>query len=256
VGTGTGRAESKKEDPAIRRFKDSIRDAERSSLLLKLDLGRVLVVNKETMSKRATLALTTMAAKKEEKNGTIPSADSIAAIDDVLSVVKNISFFGSGTKSYVNSKDAQSGAFCTAPVKYEFKDKDTKFAAEKILRTTCGVSCTTPYPSMVRECSKQIVDVVKSDFPDNFVRVNIDTEKMVFKVARKPPKDAPDPAWKHGKVDIPIPKAALDISVRRVPKDFKLEIPELSTPEPDRRVSVSSTSKPASPMRLDSNDEF
>jgi hypothetical protein len=39
---------------------------------------------------------------------------------DVLSVVKNISFFGTGTKTYSNEKDELSGAYCTAPVKYEF----------------------------------------------------------------------------------------------------------------------------------------
>jgi hypothetical protein len=109
-----------REDPAIRKFKDCIRDAERSSLILNLNLGRIPVVNKETMSKRATLALTTLAAKKENKKGTIPSSESVGAIDDVLSVVKNISFFGSGTKSYSNEKDELSGAYCTAPVKYEF----------------------------------------------------------------------------------------------------------------------------------------
>jgi hypothetical protein len=253
-------AVSRNEDPAIRRFRDSIRDAERSSLLLKLDMGRIPVVNKETMSKRATLALTTMAAKKEKRNGTIPTAESISAIDDVLSVVKNISFFGTGTKTYTNSKDAQSGAYCTAPVKYEFKDRDTKFAAEKILRATCDVSCTTPYPTIVRECIKQIVDSVKVEYPDNFIRVTIDTEKMVFKVARKPPKGAADPSWKYGKVDIPIPKAALDISARRVPKDFRFEIPDITPPgsptrNNSRKSSVNSTGTTASPMRLECQED-
>jgi hypothetical protein len=54
----------------------------------------------------------------------------VGAIDDVLSVVKNISFFGTGTNTYSNEKDELSGAYCTAPVKYEFKDRETKFAAK------------------------------------------------------------------------------------------------------------------------------
>jgi hypothetical protein len=194
------------------------------------------------MSKRATLALTTLAAKKENKKGTIPSSESVGAIDDVLSVVKNISFFGSGTKSYSNDKDELSGAYCTAPVKYEFKDRETKFAAEKILKTTCGINCSTPYPTLVRECIKQIVQEVKSVYPDNFVRVTVDTSQMLFKVARRPPKDTPDNGWKYGKVGIPIPESALDINCRRVPKGFKLEIPDIDSPAKVNRSNSTSSS--------------
>jgi hypothetical protein len=194
------------------------------------------------MSKRATLALTSLAAKKENKKGTIPSSESVGAIDDVLSVVKNISFFGSGTKSYSNDKDELSGAYCTAPVKNEFKDRETKFAAEKILKTTCGINCSTPYPTLVRECIKQIVQEVKSVYPDNFVRVTVDTSQMLFKVARRPPKDAPDNGWKYGKVGIPIPESALDINCRRVPKGFKLEIPDIDSPAKVSRSNSTSSS--------------
>jgi hypothetical protein len=127
--SGAGmRSGQEREDPAIRKFKDCVHDAERSSLILNLNLGRIPVVNKDTMSKRATLALTSLAAKKENKKGTIPSSEAVGAIDDVLSVVKNISFFGTGTKTYSNEKDELSGAYCTAPVKYEFKDRETKFS--------------------------------------------------------------------------------------------------------------------------------
>jgi hypothetical protein len=226
----------KSENPVVKKFKDAIRDAERSSLVLNLNLGRLPIVNRESMSKKATLALTAAAAAKEKRLVSYPCDDSIAAIDDVLSVVKNISFFGTGTKTYKNPRDKLSGSYCTAPVKYEFKDRETKLAAEKILKSTCGVNCTTPYPTMVRECIKQIIDDVKSEFPDNFIRVIVDTDRMVFKVARKPPKDAPNNSWKYGKVDIPIPPAALDVSLRTVPKDFVLEIPDVT----ERRNSTAS----------------
>jgi hypothetical protein len=218
-------------EPEVKRFRDAIRDAERSTLVLNLNMGRIPIMNKETLAKKATLALTAAAAKKEaeteKSNRTVPSSDAVAAIDDVLSIVKNYSFYGSGTKTYKNPKDELSGSYCTAPVKYEFKDKETRTAAEKILKTTCGISCTTPYPAMVRECIRQIIDKVKTQYPDNFIRVAVDTGKMVFKVARKPPKDAPDNSWKYGKVDIPIPPAALDISRRWAPKDFKITIPDV-----------------------------
>jgi hypothetical protein len=74
---------------------------------------------------------------------------------------------------------------------------------------------------------------------------------MVFKVARKPPKDAPDNAWKYGKVDIPIPAAAMDITVRKVPKDFKLDIPDVL---PERRDSTASSTAPSQgPMEEEEN---
>jgi hypothetical protein len=245
--TNTGRSlvgrriAPERENPAVRKFKDCVRDAERSSLILNLNMGRMPVVNKDTMSKRATLALTALAAKKENKKGTIPSSESVSAIDDVLSVVKNISFFGSGTKTYTNEKDELSGAYCTAPVKYEFKDRETKFAAEKILKATCGINCSTPYPTLVRECIRQIVEDVKKEYPDNFIRVTLDTNNMVFKVARRPPKDAPDNGWKYGKVDIPVPDSALDINCRRVPKGFKIDIPDLSPKKGGRSDSTASS---------------
>jgi hypothetical protein len=244
-GTGT-RPGQEREDPAIRKFKDCVRDAERSSLILNLNLGRIPVVNKDTMSKRATLALTSLAAKKENKKGTIPSSEAVGAIDDVLSVVKNISFFGTGTKTYTNEKDELSGAYCTAPVKYEFKDRETKFAAEKILKSTCGINCSTPYPTLVRECIRQIVQEAKQSYPDNFIRVTLDTNKMVFRVARRPPKDAPDNGWRYGKVDIPVPEAALDINCRKVPKGFKIYIPEASPVKTSRKDSTASSASSSS----------
>jgi hypothetical protein len=217
-------------------------------------MGRVPIINKESMSKKATLALTMAAATKGNMKGTIPGEDAIVALDDVLSIVKNISFFGSGTKSYNNPRDELSGSYCTTPVKYEFKDRESKIAAEKVLKDTCGVHCTTPYPTMVRECVKQIINEVKTVFPDNFIRVTIDTDNMVFKVARKPPKTAADRDWQYGKVDIPIPAAALDISTRKGPKDFKIEIPPASTKKSTEKTIekvTDSVSVPSSPIDIE-----
>jgi hypothetical protein len=213
------------EQKKVRVFRDAIKNAERSTLIFNLDMGTVPVLNKGTMSKRATLALTAMAAKEEGREGMAPTEETIEIIDDVLSMVNNVEFYGIETRSYKYPNDPQNGKFCTVPVKYEFKDVNIKFKAEKILRKTCGVHCGTPYPLVVRECIRQIVNRVKSRYPDNFVRVIVDTDKMVFRVSRKPPNDAPDPSWQDRQDDIPIPALALDPNIRKVPRDFKLEIP-------------------------------
>jgi hypothetical protein len=55
---------------------------------------------------------------------------------------------------------------------------------------------------------------------------------MVFKIARKPPKDAKDNAWQYAKTCIPIPREALDIASRRAPKEFSLVIPTLYPSSP------------------------
>jgi hypothetical protein len=57
-------------------------------------------MNKSTISERATLALTTMAAKVEGKNSAVPSPETVAALDDVTSLVTSMELFGFNTKQY------------------------------------------------------------------------------------------------------------------------------------------------------------
>jgi hypothetical protein len=222
-------------DKKLREFKEAIYNAERSTLIFNLDMGRTPVMNKETMSKRATMALSAMAAKVEKSVSTTPSAESIEAIDDVLSIVDNMELYGNETKTYKHPSDKLSGAFCTVPVKYEFDNPAVKYKAEKVLRKVCDAQCTTPYPVGVRECIKQIVAVVKNRYPDNYVRVTVDTKNMVFKVARKPPKDAENPKWQYRDEHVPIPPMALDLTLRRAPLNFKLDIP--ASPGKNRKQS-------------------
>jgi hypothetical protein len=206
--------------PEILRFREAVRDAERSTLIFNLDMGKVPIMNVESMSRKATLALTSMAAKVEECSTSIPSEDSVAIIDDVLSLSSGIKFFGATTKSYRKTGDKNSGSFCTVPVKYEFQDKDTRIRAEKVLRATCGVNCTTPYPPILRECIRRTVDMVKKDHPEGFVKVTVDLNNHCLRVARKANKDSK--AWIHAKESIPIPPEALDIRSKKVPETLNL----------------------------------
>jgi hypothetical protein len=206
-----------------KKFRSAIRDAERSTLIFNLDMGKVPILNNETINRKATMALATMAAAKEKSRNGIPSQEAVEAIDDVLGATEDMTFFGNGTSTYRHKTDKRSGSFCTVPVCYEFKDRDTRFRAEKILRAKCGVSCATPYPPVVRECIKQIVTETKKEYGNSFVRVTVDTTNMVFKVACKP-DEAETPGWLFREDDIPIPVAVRELGTRRVPKGFKLEI--------------------------------
>jgi hypothetical protein len=81
------------------KFKEAVEKAENSTLIFNLNMGRVPILNTATMSTRATLALAAMAAETESTLGNVPTDDKIAGIDDILSLAKNMEFFGRKTKS-------------------------------------------------------------------------------------------------------------------------------------------------------------
>jgi hypothetical protein len=211
--------------PEMRKFRDAVATAENSTLVFNLDMGRVPIMNTETMSTRATLALAAMAAANEKRPGSIPTEDTVSTIDDILSLAKNIEFFGKKTKTYSNSNDTKSGSFCTVPVKYEFSDREVKFEAEQFLRTKCGAHCSTPYPIILRECIRQVTEKVKADYPDNQVKVQVDSKNFCLKVARRFVKEGTDKKtvkWESYERTIPLPSEALDVDARRVPEDFRI----------------------------------
>jgi hypothetical protein len=135
--------------------------------------------------------------------------------------------YGTKTQTY---KGKDSTGFCTVPVKYQFKDREQKAYAEKTLREVCKVKCTTPYPAIVRECIKQVVEHVRKSHPDDYVRVNVVAKEFSLKVSRRPPgKDCP---W----IDYPdllrLPDQAMDVAVRKAPQGLRMFfLPEESMDE-------------------------
>jgi hypothetical protein len=163
-----------------------------------------------------------------------------------MSVTKGMTFYGSATKTYNNPKDPASGSYCTIPIRYEFKDRETRIQAETILRSTCGINCTTPYHPTLRECIKQTGEFFRGLYNTSYVRVNVDVSKMVLKVLYRLDKDS---AWQHHDKLIPIPEEALNISLRRAPPSFKMTglIPTNDTmdtlPAPSSQTSPSGLSR-------------
>ena len=177
------------------------------------------------MSQNATIALTKCAAVAEGRGANNPSEDCITAIDDILSVTQNISFFGSRTKSYVNARDRLSGSFCTIPVCYDFKDRETRIQAEQTLRQVCKVNCATPYPPILWECIKRTIESGKRARPDNFVRVHLDLPRLALKLSWRA-RDSQ--TWSKYDKLIPVPQAAYDVKSRDIPADLEIE----NLPEP------------------------
>jgi hypothetical protein len=196
-----------------------VRDAEKSTLVFNLNMGTVPVLNTETISKKATLALTTMAAKVENPLSSVPSKDTITAIDDVLSATTGVMFYASVTKSYKNPKDDASGSYCTVPVHYDFKDRETRVQAEKILRTACKINCATPYPVVLRECIRQTNEFFRGFYNTLYVSTSVDIAKMSLRVSYKLDKSSP---WSSHDKLIAIPHDALNVGIRRVPIGFRM----------------------------------
>jgi hypothetical protein len=225
LGKSTGKSNNHQEVQVLTDFKEAVRVAEKSTLLFNLNLGKVPLVNKDTMSTKVTKALTELAAKEEKSKSSVPSADTMASIDDLLSVVQDMQFYGKTTKSFQRLNDPLNGSYCTVPVKYVFSDKETRTYAETVLRDKCKVQCTTPYPTILRESIKQVINGVKAEYPNYFVKVNVDTGKMVLRVSMRPLVEKgskEEKTWYTLDNPVPIPKEALDISARKVPDGFKV----------------------------------
>ena len=209
-------------DPKVKRFHDAIKSAEKSSLVFNLDMGGTKLLNEKSILSRATLALTAKAAIVEGKPANKPSQDTIDALDDVLSIAEGATLFGKQTKVFRNSNkadDPRNGTFFTVPVRYEFKDKDQKLAAESVLRERCKAECTTPYPTIVRHCIKQVIDHFRSCYQEDYIKVQVDPSNFCLKVSRRSKKDG----WFKYDDPIPLPEEAYNTTARSVPEGFVIQ---------------------------------
>ena len=209
-------------DPKVKRFHDAIKSAEKSSLVFNLDMGGTKLLNEKSILSRATLALTAKAAIVEGKPANKPSQDTIDALDDVLSIAEGATLFGKQTKVFRNSNkadDPRNGTFFTVPVRYEFKDKDQKLAAESVLRERCKAECTTPYPTIVRHCIKQVIDHFRSCYQEDYIKVQVDPSNFCLKVSRRSKKDG----WFKYDDPIPLPEEAYNTTARSVPEGFAIQ---------------------------------
>ena len=223
------------QDPKIQRFRDLVNNAEKSTAVFNLDMGRVPLINKATMGIKATAALTAMAAAVEKRPANNPSADTVAAIDDALSVAEKISFFGNTTKSAKKGK-ADGGAFCTIPVCYTFPDKKTRSRVEHVLRTTCKASCATPYPLAVRECIKLAIEDGRKFRPEDFCSAVLDLPRMCLRLSWRA-KDTS--TWTRYKRLIPIPESVIE-SPSVIPQGG-IQLANLPTATPDTPLAAATT---------------
>ena len=172
------------EEVAKKKVKQAIRTAEKKTIIFNLDLGQVPTINKSTLSRKVTVALS---EKAKAGNHDYNVNDAEDTIDDVLSCSK-LEFMGSSSRAFYNKKDGNdksNGKYCTLPVRLDFKDKETRIQAEISLRKICKVSCSTPYPKQLRAILKQLVDEGKKAAPDSFIRTRVNVDKLTIDVHAK-----------------------------------------------------------------------
>jgi len=243
----------REKDRKYYRFKDTIQEAEKSTLIFGLNLGRYPIMDHETMSTRATLDLAKKAAVKEKSGKDHPGEEGREVLGDALGLAKNVQFYGRQTKSYRNPKDPKnSGSYCTLPVRYDFKDRDTRIRVEKVLRERCDANCSTPYPLVVRECIKTVANATKVVYPDAGVRVNVDAHNFCLQVGLKHPGQQ---KYSWIRTPVPLPTLALETELKKLPSDFEFEIllvpadrKEKSPTKGDKNANDDENDSPADPM--------
>jgi hypothetical protein len=145
-------------------------------------------------------------------------------------VIEDVTLFGKATKPYenkANPRDPKNRTFFTMPVRYEFKNRDTRAEAESVLRELCKVECTTPYPLILRHCIRQVIDHMRKQFPGDYIRVTVDSDNMSLKVSRRKKGDG----WYSLDDPIKLPWEVLDVQARVVPEG--LRVPNLPVRKQD-----------------------
>jgi hypothetical protein len=186
---GYGPAPVAAEDPqetAAKKVKQVLRDAEKKTVLFNLNLGKNPVMNKESLSRKVTECL---GATVKAGNHDYDIADAEEVLDDILSCSK-LEFLGATSKLYYNNRnpnDPMNNNMYSLPVRMDFKDRETRFEAEIMLRKICKVNCSVPYPKKMRALPNDIIKEGKAIKPDCFIRTKVNIEKLYVEAHAKTP---------------------------------------------------------------------
>jgi hypothetical protein len=191
-----------------KKFVQEVKEAERSCLIFKTNMGSGPVMNPETMRKRFSMDLAAKAAKEEGAADGRPSAGVAAQLDDALCMVTKMEYFGKETKkAKKKGKDGEEEDFYTIPVKLSFKDKETRDAADGRMRKLCKTGGTVPYHRTLRNVINKVITEAKGKYPNNFIQVKVDAEKFRLRVSRREAG-----VWYNNIETIDLPDEVLDLS--------------------------------------------
>jgi hypothetical protein len=162
-------------------------------LIHNLNLGQAPTINPTTISSKVTTALLLCIARIAPEAGGVVNDFVRDVVDDILGLVQNMSFFGSGTRPSKNPSDPTSnGAYYTIPVKLSFQNRQTALRVTEILKGKYKFQVTTPYHKSLRASFALVQKKVRAKNPDYQVRVNLDMNKRALKAFIRPDVDNAD----------------------------------------------------------------
>jgi hypothetical protein len=197
-----------------------------------LDLGQQPSMNSATISSKVTFSLVSTLDKKEKRPS--PSQESKDFVDDFLSQVVRMEFFGSKTAPCKNPADKSlNGKFYTVPVKFMFKDRKSAQTAADILREFMGINSTTPYHKALRAAMNRVIGKAKEENPGYQAKTNLDLNGKNLKCFIRPDVKPPG-SWVHYGNIVPLSYADMDPSSGFV-KDKVSQNPTFSSPAGQRQ---------------------
>jgi hypothetical protein len=200
--------ETREKNNKMKKFVQEVREAERSSLIFKTNMGPVPIMNPDTMKKNFTLDLVEKAAAVEKMPSGRPSKGVSSQLDDALEMVTKMDFFGKETKkAKKKGNPAEEENFCTIPVRLYFKDKDTRNSADGKLRLLCGTSGTIPYHRTLRTVINKTIEDAKAKYQNSYIQVKVDVENFRLKVSRRT-----GGVWHNNIETVELPVSVLDLS--------------------------------------------
>ncbi len=164
--------EERELDEKKKKFLHEVREVERSVLVFKTNMRTVPVMNPETMRKKFSADMSAKAAVVENLGESRPSATVVAQLDDTLSMVTRMEYFGRETKKATRmnaNKERVKEDYYTIPVKLSFKDKKTREAAEVRIRTLCKMYGTVPYHRTLRNALNTIIADCKQKYKGDYI---------------------------------------------------------------------------------------
>jgi hypothetical protein len=175
-------------DEKMKKFLHEVKEAERSVLVFKTNMGTVPVMNPDTMRKKFSADMSAKAAAVEKLGECRPSAKVVAQLDDTLSMVTRMEYFGRETKKATRineNKEKVEEDYYTIPVKLSFKDKKTREAAEVRIRTLCKMYGTVPYHRTLRNALNTIIEECKQKYKGDYIQTRLVADKMQVKISRR-----------------------------------------------------------------------
>jgi hypothetical protein len=237
-------AGNKPPPPKADPFLSAVKEAERSVLIHNLDLGQAPTLNPSTISSKVTAALLLCIAKCEPSAGGVVNGFVREIADDFMSMVQNMTFFGSATRPCKNpSNSSENGSFYTVPVKLTFQNKQIASKIFDSLRKY-KVQVTTPYHKSLRASFALVQAKIRAENPGYQVRVNLDLNKRALKAFTRPNVEhAERYPWEFVGRPIPLPLDALNPKVTEVEKMVLPTSPLLSSPGTTKVTEPGNSSK-------------